>query len=139
EECARIRSAGEAAVGRLVVVGGQGNLLQVVGALGAARGLTGRLHRRQQEGDQDGDDRNHDQEFDQGETTHETGRRSGDHGSGLLTVGTTYLPIPIAIGTGRTHGTKRETADSGTDIVGRGWTFHLPSTGGDFQARKTSR
>jgi hypothetical protein len=45
----------------------QGDLLEVVGALGAAGGLARRLDGRQQEGDQDGDDGDHDQQLDQGE------------------------------------------------------------------------
>ena len=59
---------GKAAVGALVVVQSQADLLQVVGALGAAGGLAGRLHGGKQQRDQDGDDGDHHQQLDQGET-----------------------------------------------------------------------
>ncbi len=46
---------------------GQGELLEVVDALGTAGRLAGSLHGGQQECDQDRDDRDHDQKLDQGE------------------------------------------------------------------------
>ena len=49
-------------------MGGQGELLQVVGALGTAGRLAGGLDGGQQQGDQDRDDRDHHQQFDQGES-----------------------------------------------------------------------
>ena len=60
-------------------------LFQVVLALHLPRGLAGRLHRRQQQGNQDPDDRDHNQEFHQGKTArrrrgrtvHRTSRRIG--------------------------------------------------------------
>src|SRR5262249_32679632 len=55
----------EAAVARLVVERGQGDLLEVIGALGATGRLAGRLHRRQQQRDQHRDDGHHDEELDQ--------------------------------------------------------------------------
>ena len=48
-----------------VVGDGQRDLLEVVDALRAARGLARRLDGRQEERDQDGDDRDHDQKLDQ--------------------------------------------------------------------------
>ncbi len=56
----------EAAIDVVVVVHRQGDLLDIVDALGAAGRLAGRLHGRQQQGDQQGDDRDHHQQFDQG-------------------------------------------------------------------------
>ena len=58
----------------MVVLRGQAELLEVVGALGAAGGLAGRLHGRQQQRDQHGDDGDHDQQFDQGEARRKVGR-----------------------------------------------------------------
>ena len=57
----------QVAVGALEVEDAQADLLEVVDALGAAGGLAGRLHRRQQQADQHGDDRDHHQQLDQGE------------------------------------------------------------------------
>ena len=51
----------------MVVVQGQADLLEVVGALDAPRRLAGRLDGRQQQGDQDRDDRDDDQQLDQRE------------------------------------------------------------------------
>ena len=45
----------------------QGDLLEVVGALGTPCRLAGGLHGRQEQRDQDGDDRDDDQQFDQRE------------------------------------------------------------------------
>ena len=56
-------------VGTVIVVGGQRNLLQVVLASGAPRGLAGLLHGGQQESDQQADDRHHHQQLDEGETS----------------------------------------------------------------------
>ena len=50
-----------------VVVHRQGDLLEVVGALGPPRRLARRLDRRQEQGDQDAHDRDDDQQLDQGE------------------------------------------------------------------------
>jgi hypothetical protein len=50
--------------GRDVVVQGESDMLEVVDALGATRGLAGSLDRGQKQGDQDGNDRDHDQELD---------------------------------------------------------------------------
>ena len=63
----------ERAVGVVVVVQGQADLLEVVDALGAAGGLAGRLHGRQQQADQDGDDRDHHQQLDQREAPSSSG------------------------------------------------------------------
>jgi len=51
----------------LVVEERQGELFQVVAALGAAGGLAGGLHSRQQQPDQHPDDRHHHEQFNQGE------------------------------------------------------------------------
>ena len=54
-----VRAVGQGAVGRVVVVQCQPDLLEVVAALHAPRRLPRRLHRRQQQGDEnanDGDD-----------------------------------------------------------------------------------
>src|SRR5262249_26875570 len=50
-----------------VVVGGQGELLEVVGALHPPAGLARRLPGRQEQGDEQADDRDDDQQLDQGE------------------------------------------------------------------------
>ena len=63
------RARREDAVGGLVVVQGDAELLEVVRARGAPGGLAGRLHRRQGERDQDRDDRDRDQQLDQGKPT----------------------------------------------------------------------
>src|SRR5207249_960327 len=47
---------GQLPVGVVTVVGGQAELLEVVGALDAGGGLAHLLHRRQQQADQHGDD-----------------------------------------------------------------------------------
>ncbi len=49
----------------VVVVHPQGNLLQVVRALGAASRLSGALHRRKEQRDQHADDGDHDQQLNQ--------------------------------------------------------------------------
>jgi hypothetical protein len=49
------------------IVGREGQLLQIVGALRPTGRFAGRLHGRQQERDQDTDDGDHHQEFDQRE------------------------------------------------------------------------
>ncbi len=67
-EVRRLAAGREGAVGTLVVVQGQADLLQVVDALRAAGRLRGRLDGGEQQGDQDGDDRDHHQQLDQGET-----------------------------------------------------------------------
>ena len=72
------------AVGALVVHGGQGQLFEVVRALHAAGGLTGRLHRREQERDQNGDDRDDNKELDECEAAaavrvHKAGRGHGEN------------------------------------------------------------
>ena len=58
---------GEVSPRVVVVMGREGQLLQVVGAAGAAGRLAGRLHGGQEQPDQDRDDGNHDQHLDQGE------------------------------------------------------------------------
>ena len=55
-------------VGILVVVGRQGNLLEIVLALGPGGGFANLLHRGHQQPNQDGDDGDHNQQFDQRET-----------------------------------------------------------------------
>jgi hypothetical protein len=55
------------AVGVVVVVGGQAELLEVVGALDAGGGLADLLDGGQQQADQDGDDGDDDEQFDEGE------------------------------------------------------------------------
>src|SRR5207237_5053300 len=52
----------------LVVVAGQGDLLEVVGALHAGGGLADLLHRRHQQADENGDDGDDHEEFDQRKT-----------------------------------------------------------------------
>src|SRR5262249_49792935 len=59
----------EAAVSPVEVVGGEGNLFEVVDALEAGGGFTHFLHRGHQEADQDGNDGDHNQELDQGKPT----------------------------------------------------------------------
>ena len=59
----------ERADGCVVVVQSQTNLFEIVGALNAPGGLSGRLHGWEQEGDQDGNDCDDHQQFDQGKTT----------------------------------------------------------------------
>ena len=51
----------------VVVVQGQADLLEVVGALDAGGGLADLLHGGQQQADQDGDDGDDDQQLDQRE------------------------------------------------------------------------
>ncbi len=51
--------------GTLVVVHRQAELLQVVQTLCTSSGLSGRLDRRQEQGDQNSNDRDHDQELDE--------------------------------------------------------------------------
>src|SRR5262249_61357237 len=55
-EIRRLPPRGEGAIGALVVVQRQADLLEVVGALGAPGGLARRLGGGQQKGDQDRDD-----------------------------------------------------------------------------------
>jgi hypothetical protein len=50
-----------------VVVAGEGNLLEVVGALDAGGSPSGLLNRGQQQAGEDGDDGDYDQELDQRE------------------------------------------------------------------------
>ena len=52
---------GSAPAEDLIVVQGQANLLEVIGALHASGRLASGLHRGQQEGDQHGDDRDDDE------------------------------------------------------------------------------
>ena len=52
----------------MIILGGQGDLLEVVRALGPVARLPRRLDGRQEQGDQDRDDGDHDEEFDQRET-----------------------------------------------------------------------
>ena len=52
---------GKTPLRRLIVGGGQTQLLEIVGALGAAGGFARTLHGRQQQGDQHRDDRDDDQ------------------------------------------------------------------------------
>ena len=59
---------GEALVGRVVVVDGQADLLEVVLALQPGRGLADLLDGGEQQPDQDRDDGDHDEQLDQGET-----------------------------------------------------------------------
>jgi hypothetical protein len=47
----------------VVIVNGQRNLLQVIGALHAPRRLAGGLNSRQQQGDQNANDGNHHQQL----------------------------------------------------------------------------
>ena len=62
---------GEAADRVVVVMQGDAELLEVVGALDPAGGLAGLLHRRQQQGDEDADDGDHHQQFDECEAATE--------------------------------------------------------------------
>jgi len=58
---------GHGAVGAHVIVHGQADLLEVVGALGPSRGFASRLDRGQQEGDEDSDNGDDDEQLDEGE------------------------------------------------------------------------
>jgi hypothetical protein len=49
----------------VIVLHGQADLLEVVGALGTPGRFAGGLHGRQEQRDQDADNRNHDQQLDQ--------------------------------------------------------------------------
>ena len=62
----------ERAGGARVVVGGQPDLLEVVGALDTAGGLARRLHRGQEQRNQHGDDGDDYEQLDQRETTPQT-------------------------------------------------------------------
>ena len=62
-----IAAGGQECVRRLEVVHPEAELLEVVGALGAAGRLAGRLDRGQEQADQDRDDRDDDQQLDQRE------------------------------------------------------------------------
>src|SRR5262249_25252099 len=59
-----LAAIGELLVGVVVVVAGQRQLLQVVGALGTGRRLAHLLHGGDQQADKDGNDGNHDQQLD---------------------------------------------------------------------------
>jgi hypothetical protein len=50
-------------------VASQSHLFELVRALGPPRGLAGRLHGREEQGDQGADDGDHDQELDERETS----------------------------------------------------------------------
>src|SRR5262249_32890401 len=82
---------GEGAVAVVVVVDGQADLLEVVGALQACGGLADLLHRGEQQADEDRDDGDDHQQLGQGEA------RAGPRGDG------------------ESHGTP--SCDSGTDEV----------------------
>src|SRR5262249_52754969 len=56
-------------VGVVVVVGGDAELLELVGALDASGGLADLLDRREEEADEDGDDGDDYQQLDEGKTT----------------------------------------------------------------------
>ena len=64
----RDRSGGKYTMRRVVIVHGNADLPEFVGALGPASRLSGRLHRRQQQRDQDADDRDHHQQLNQCKT-----------------------------------------------------------------------
>jgi hypothetical protein len=51
----------------VVVVQSDADLLQIIGALDSPGGFSGRLDRRQQQGNQHGDNGDDDEQFDQGE------------------------------------------------------------------------
>src|SRR5262249_14985668 len=76
----------EGTIGTLIIHEGQAELLEVVGALGAARGLARRLDGREQQGDQDGDDGDDDQQLDQRETTPGHPARTGMGHRRILSV-----------------------------------------------------
>src|SRR5690606_36146721 len=61
----------EGAVGVVIVVHRDAQLLEIVSALRSAGRLTGLLHRREQKGDQHRDNRDHDQQFNQRKATTE--------------------------------------------------------------------
>src|SRR5204863_166739 len=67
----------------VVVVSGQTELLEVVGALHAAGGFAHLLYRGQQQPDQNGDDRNHDKNLDQREGASRGGLSEREHGRHL--------------------------------------------------------
>ena len=78
---------GENAVGVVIVVHGQPDLLQVVGALNAAGGFASRLNGGQQQSDQDRNNRDNNQKFDQSETRRRTTIRTLHGGiSGVVRV-----------------------------------------------------
>jgi hypothetical protein len=56
----------------------QRELFEIVGALGAGRGLANLLHRGNQEADQDGDDGDDDQQLNQREAVSAHGNLKGD-------------------------------------------------------------
>ncbi len=58
---------GEVALRRFEIMEADRNLLQVVAALGLTRGFTGRLNRRQQQGDEYSNNRNHHKELNERE------------------------------------------------------------------------
>ncbi len=53
----------------MIIVDAEAQLLEVVGALGAASGLAGRLHRRQEQSDEDRDNGYDDEKLDQRKRT----------------------------------------------------------------------
>src|SRR5262245_45421849 len=69
DERERIARLGEVAQRGLVVVEGEAELLEVVGATHARRRLADLLNSGEKQADQDRDDGDHDQELDQGEGT----------------------------------------------------------------------
>ena len=69
----------EVAVRGVMIMQAEAKLLEVVGALGACRGGTDLLHRREQQPDQDRDDRNHHEQFNQCETEMGSLVRHGDN------------------------------------------------------------
>jgi hypothetical protein len=64
-----VATAGHGVVNVMMVVAGEGNLLEIVLALGAAGCFTSLLDSGQEQGDKDRDDCDHDEQFDQREST----------------------------------------------------------------------
>src|SRR5439155_22556577 len=60
-----VRGAAQSLIGAFIVGKTKPDLLQAIGALGAPRGFTCRLHGRQQESHQNADDRNYHEQFDE--------------------------------------------------------------------------
>ena len=68
-----VGALGENFLGRVVVVMGQREILQIVAALTSPTSLTGGLHGGKQQADQGGDDRDHHEQFDKRESADESG------------------------------------------------------------------
>src|SRR6516164_10618832 len=72
---------GELALGVMVVMCREGDLLEVVGAGDAVGRFAYLLHRRHEEADEHRNDGNYHQQFDQGEARHSLGLEGLEHGN----------------------------------------------------------